>query len=541
MPSRSPGPFPDSPDDATVTPSPLAPLKHEVFRLLWSVTLVANVCMWMNDVAAAWMMASLDASPAWVALVQTASNLPVFLLGLPSGALADILDRRRFFIFTQFWIAGISLLLCTAVLLDMVTPVLLLALTFANGIGLAMRWPLYAALVPELVPRAELPSALALNAVAMNVSRIAGPLGAGLLIASAGSGYVFMLTGAISVLSGMCLLRWQRNHVVSPLGPEHLGRAIKVGLQFVRHSATMKSVLLRVSLFFFHAITLQALLPLVARGLGDGGANAYTLLLASMGCGAVFTVVLLPRLRTGMSRDRLVMYSTMLQAAMMAVVAHAPNVYVAAPAMFICGMAWISSVNTLTVSAQLALPDWVRARAMSVYQMAIMGAGALGAAFWGQVAAFSSVQSSLLMASVSGALSMAAAWYFMKVNISEEDLRPSHELPVPAVTSPPGDGQVLVTIEYQIDPLRANEFVALMEESRRHRLRQGVLSWNLLHDIARPERYIEQVLDVSWTEYLRRFDRHTGADVTLRDRKLAFHVGDAAPEVTRYVVRIPTV
>ncbi|HZW21854.1 MFS transporter [Noviherbaspirillum sp.] len=515
--------------------SPVAPLRHGIFRLLWSVTLVSNICMWMNDVAAAWMMTSLNASPVWVALVQSASTLPVFLLGLPSGALADILDRRRYFIFTQFWIAAMATLLVVAVLSDAITPLLLLVLTFANGIGLAMRWPVYAALVPELVPRQQLSGALALNAVAMNASRIAGPLVAGAVIAAAGSGYVFMLTAVLSLVSGVSLLRWKRAHVPSPLGPEPLGRAMRVGVQFVRHSGRMKSVLLRISLFFFHAITLQALLPLVARNLDNGGAGTYTLLLASLGGGAIATVVLLPRLRDSMPRDKLIAWAAVLQAAMMVVVAFATSIYVAVPAIFICGMAWISVVNTLTVSAQLALPDWVRARGMSIYQMALMGSSALGAAAWGQVAALSSVQASLLVAAASGAVTMTIAYRFALARGGDEDLAPAREFQVPVASVPPGEGRVVTTIEYRIDPAQAAAFRALMEESRRSRLSQGVLEWNLLHDLAQPERYVEQIIDASWTEHLRRFDRLTAADVVLRDRKRAFHIGDTPPAVTRYL------
>jgi MFS family permease len=275
-------------EPATGSLAALAPLKGPVFRLLWSTWVIANICMWMNDVAAAWLMTSLTVAPIWVALVHTASTLPVFVLGLPGGALADMLDRRRYLIFTQFWVAVMALALCVAILSDVMSPWLLLVLTFGNGIGRAMRWPVYAAIVPELVPRAQLPAALALNGVAQNLSRIVGPLIAGALIASAGSIYVFVLNAVLSVISAFILMRWRSERVVRTREREPLLSAMRVGVQFVRQSPHMKNVLLRVSLFFFHSTALLALLPLVARDLG-GGAGTYTLLLAFMGGGAIVT------------------------------------------------------------------------------------------------------------------------------------------------------------------------------------------------------------------------------------------------------------
>jgi MFS family permease/quinol monooxygenase YgiN len=504
--------------------------------MLWSTWLIANICTWMNDVAAAWMMTSLTTSPIWVALVQTASSLPVFLLGLPSGALADIMDRRRYFIFTQFWVAAVATLMCLTILSGVMTPSWLLALTFANGIGLALRWPVFAAIVPELVPRVQLPAALALNGIAMNASRIVGPLVAGAIIASAGSVYVFVLNAVLSVISGFVIMRWRREHVPSPLGRERLLSAMRVGMQFVSQSARLKAVLLRISLFFFHSTALLALLPLVARGLQGGDAGTFTLLLASMGTGAIVAALFLPRLRQAMSRDALVMRGTAVQSAATAVVAFAPDIYIAAAAMFLAGMAWISTANSLSVSAQLALPDWVRARGMSMYQMAIMGASALGAALWGQVATLSDVQTSLVIAAVTGALAMLGAHRLVEDRSIEEDLTPSREFKVPVADAPPETGNVQVTIEYRIDPARAADFRALMQESRRSRLRQGALTWELLRDIGDPGRYIEQIVDESWTEHLRRFDRVTAADVALRERKLAFHIGETPPVVTRSVI-----
>ena len=522
--------------DAAASLSPLAPLTVPVFRMLWLTWVAANTCMWMNDVAAAWLMTTLTTSPILVALVQSASTLPVFLLGLPSGALADILDRRRYFIATQFWVAAVALVLCVAIMAGGMTAPLLLALTFANGIGLAMRWPVFAAIVPELVSRPQLPAALALNGVAMNASRIIGPLLAGAIIASAGSAWVFVLNAVLSVVSGLVIMRWKRAHVPSPLGRERLGSAMRVGVQFVRQSPRMRAVLWRISIFFLHATALMALLPLVAKGLEGGGAGTFTLLLASMGAGAITAAMFLPRLRQAMARDVLVMRGTMLQAAATAVMAVAPNVYVAVPAMFVGGMAWITTANSLSVSAQLALPNWVRARGMSIYQMSIMGATALGAAVWGQVATLTDVHTSLGLAAATGVVAMALVQRLVADRSIEEDLSPSHAFKAPVADAPPGAGHLVVTIEYFIDPDRATEFRAVMQESRRSRLRQGALGWQLLHDISQPARYVERIEDESWTEHLRRFDRVTASDVALRERKLAFHVGDAPPRVTRWAV-----
>lgn len=498
---------------------------------------MANICMWMSDVAAAWMMTSLTATPLWVALVQTAASLPMFLLGLPSGAFADILDRKRYFLLTQVWIAVVASVLSLAIFLDLLSPPLLLALIFANGIGLAMRWPVFSAIVPELVSRAQLPAALALNGVSMNASRIIGPLVAGALIASFGSAWVFLLNAALSLTAAVVISRWQREHRPHHLGRERLLSAMRIGLQYVAQSSHLKGVLLRISIFFFTSTGLLALLPLVARGLHGGGAGTFTLLLASMGAGAIAATGFLPRLRRQFSRDVLILCGAALQSAAMMVIAFSSQTWVAAPAMLCAGAAWITTANTLSVSAQMGLPDWVRARGMSMYQMAIMGASASGAALWGQVATLASVRISVLFAAVCGVLAMALANRLMPGHGMVEDLTPSSSLlQQPQADAPPAHGHVMVMVEYRIDPARAAEFRTLMQESRGSRLRHGALSWELLQDINEPGRFVEMIEDESWTDHLRRFDRVTAADVALRDRKLAFHIGESPPVVSRSVM-----
>jgi MFS family permease len=530
-------------DRTTLEPPPLAPevsafgpLGLPVFRLLWLTWFAANTTMWMNDVASAWLMTSLAPSPLWVALVQSASTLPVFILGLPSGALADILDRRRYFMATQFWVAGTASLMCAIILLDWMTAPLLLALTFANGIGLAMRWPVFAAIIPEVVPRPQLAQALALNGVAMNGSRIIGPLVAGAVIASAGSAWVFVLNAMLSLVAGFLIMRWRRQHHESPLGRERLTSAMRVGVVFVAQSRRIQGILVRVSLFFLHSTAQLALLPLVARGLPGGKAGTYTVLLASMGVGAIVAALNMPRIRAMLPLQRLVFTGTVLQALGTLGIAYAPNVYVAIPCRAISGAAWITTANSLTVAAQMALPDWVRARGMSIYQMCVMGSTAIGAALWGQVATATDLQESLTVAAFTGVFLMLVAQRLMVDRGTEEDLTPSHVLKVPDIPAPTGQGRVQVDIEYRIDPARAAEFVELMEESRRSRLQQGALRWFLLHDLTEPDRYVERIVDESWTEHLRRFDRVTAADAQLRDRRLSFHLGEEAPRVTRYLV-----
>ena len=533
----------DSPPNAPEHAGPalpaavFAPLADPVFRMLYSVWIAANVCMAMSEVAAAWLMTSLTTSPVMVALVQTAATMPVFLLGLPSGALADILDRRRFLAVTQFWVAGAALLLCLAIVSEAINPTLLLVLVFINGIGLAMRWPVYAAMVPELVPRVHLPAALALNGLAMNVSRIVGPVLAGALIASVGTGWVFVLNAALSVLAGLMMLRWKSEPKTSALPGERFFAAMRLGVQYVRQSGPMRAVLIRVTTFFAQSTALIALLPLIARGMEGGSAGTYTLLFASMGCGAIASVFVLPWLRQRRTRDQLIRDGSWLQAAAMVAIGFAPNVYVGVPVMVVAGMAWLTVANAISVSAQLALPNWVRARGMSTFQVALMGSAGIGAALWGQVAALTDLRTGLVAAAVAGVVALWLTRNYRVEGGADEDLTPSPAWKAPVTSQPiePDAGPVMTTIEYRIDPARAAEFRRVMDESRSSRLRQGALSWELFRDTSDAGRYLEYFVDESWVEHLRRFDRVTAADVALRARRLAFHLGEQPPLITRCV------
>lgn len=515
------------------------PLRLPTFRMLWIAWFASNVCMWMNDVAAAWRMTSLTTSPTLIAMVQTASSMPVFLLGLPSGALADIVDRRRYFMVAQVWIAANAAVIYSVSVLGLLTAPVLLALVFTNGMGLAMRWPVYAAILPELLSRQELPAGLALNAVAVNGARVVGPLLAGVVIAAAGSQYVFAINFMVSIVAAVVLWRWKREVKPSVLPGERFIGAMRLGWQFVRESERLRNAIVRTAVFFVHSTALLALIPLVARELG-GGAGEYTLLLSCLGIGAIFSATQLPRMRGRWNRDQIATGGTILHAIATAIVAFAPNSWVAAPGMFMGGMGWIVVANSVTVAAQLALPDWVRARGMAIYQMAIMGGSALGAAIWGKLADLTSVPDSLAIASVSMLISLVATW--KRTLEGSEDHTPTHPFdePVPARDVDLDEGPVMVTIEYFIDPKRSPEFDAVMSETRGSRLRAGAVSWALFEDLGHPGRFVEYFVCDTWADYLRRFDRFTAADERLHERRHSLHIAEGPPRISRHVARHPT-
>jgi MFS family permease len=518
-------------------PAAIAPLQQPVFRGLWLAWLAANLTMWMNDVAAAWLMTTLTTSPVMVALVQTASTLPVFLLGLPSGAMADILDRRRYFAATQLWVSVNALLLAGLSLAGLLTAPLLLLLTFSNGIGLAMRWPVFAAIVPQIVSRAELPAALALNGIAMNLSRVIGPVLAGALLASMGPAAVFVLNTLLAATAMVLILKWRSEPRSSTLPGERFVGAMRAGLNFALQSPRLKLVLLRIFLFFLQTTALMALLPLVARNLHGGGAGTFTVMLSCTGAGAVVAALYFPRLRTRFDRDQFVWAGTFIHAALSCLIVLWPELWVALPAMFVIGMAWISVANSLTVAAQVAMPNWVRARGMAIYQMALMGGAAVGSLLWGQVAAYAGVRGAVLSAAALGLLVWVSTRKLSVEGGADIDFSPAtmRTAPEPAHAVGAEEGPVMVTLEYQIDPAQAEAFAQVMQRTRRARLRQGALSWGLFRDVAVPGRYIEYFVDENWLEHQRRLERFTASDAELRDRRLAFHMGPEPPLLRRYV------
>ncbi|MBL8363436.1 MAG: MFS transporter [Rubrivivax sp.] len=521
-------------------PAALTPFENTVFRGLWFASLAANLTMWMNDVAAAWLMTSLTRDPVMVALVSTASTLPVFLLGLPSGALADILDRRRYFAATQLWVLVVALVLAAVSLAGRLTPPLLLLLTFVNGVGLAMRWPVFAAIVPQVVDRSHLPMALALNGIAMNLSRVVGPAIAGLLLATVGAGAVFVLNALLAAVAFLLILRWKSEARTSTLPGERFVGAMRAGLNYTWQSPRLRTVLLRIGLFFAQASGLMALLPLVAQQMHGGGPASFTMMLSMVGAGAIVAALSFPRWRERYTRDQFVLIGTLVHAVLSSAIVLIDEIWFAVPAMFVIGMAWISVANSLTVAAQTAMPDWVRARGMSIYQMALMGGSAAGALLWGQVASHTTVQIAVLAAAGLGAGVLVATRRLTVEWAQEIDFTPARigTAPDPAWPIGPDEGPVMVTLEYQIDPARAEEFEDVMERTRRARLRQGALSWSLFRDTLDPGRYVEHFVDENWLEHQRRLERFTAFDAELRTRRLALHIGSEPPLLRRYVAAL---
>ena len=515
----------------------LSPLRHRVFRSLWSAWLVANICMWMNDVAAAWTMTSLTTSATLIALVQTASSLPVLLLGLPSGAMADIINRKHYFLFAQIWLATNATALMLFLAFDALNPYLLLLLTFTNGIGLAMRWPIFAAIVPDIVPRDILPSALALNAIAMNTSRIIGPLTAGAIIAAAGSKYVFALNMILSLITVIIVMRWKYQNYVSALPGERFIGAMRVGIQYAWQSNRMRTIIARGFLFFFQSTGLIALLPVIAKDHFQGDAHTFTLLLSSLGLGAIVAGSQLPKLRSRLKTSNLISYGLMALTAASTGVVLAPNLWLASLLMMVCGAAWISIANSLTTSAQMTLPGWVRARGMSIYQMGLMGGSAAGAAVWGKIATEFEVTTSIIASAIFGLLVLFFIRKYRIDNHPLEDFTPVCPLEHPQA-NPDIDmeaGPVMISIEYQIHLDKAEDFKKLMAKSRKSRLRQGALSWSLFDDMEHPGKFIEYFVFNTWADYLRRFDRFTVEDLKMQEDRYRFHIDRHPPKITRRI------
>jgi MFS family permease len=529
---------------ATPTPAPsaLAPLGHRAFAILWAATVVSNVGTWMNDVGAGWLMTELAPSPLTVALVQAATTLPVFLLALPAGALADIVDRRRLLIAVNLAMALTAAAMTALVATGAMSAALLLVFTFLLGAGAAFVAPAWQAIVPAIVPRRDLPAAVSLNSVGINVSRAIGPALAGTLIVVLGIWAPFLINALsfIGILAALWLWSGEPRKERT-LPPEGLVDAMVAGVRYAGQSPALRRTLLRAVAFFLFASCYWAMLPLIAREVLGGGAELYGLLLGAVGAGAVSGAMVLPAARRRLGTDGMVATGTVATSATLLAFSLAPTATVAVGAAALGGLAWIAVLSSFHVSAQTALPDWVRARGMSLFLMVFSGTMALGSLVWGQVASVASVETALIVAAVGAVVAMPLTARARLASGEAPDLAPALHWPAPAWTLPQeaGDRPVMIQIGYRVEPAQRDAFVALVRDLASARRRNGGYGWALMQDTADAEHFVETWREASWTQHLRHHERVTGADKAVQDRIRALLKPGTAPEVQHLIAPGP--
>jgi MFS family permease len=519
-----------------------SPLSQATFRNMWLAVLASNIGTWIHDVSAAWFMAETTGSPFMVAAVQSATTLPVVLLAVLAGTLADIVDRRKYLIVAQLWMLLVASTLALLAHLDMLGPWTLVALTFALGIGAAMAMPAQQASIPELVPRSMLSPAVALASLSMNIARAIGPALGGLIVASGGIEWAFAINALSFLGVTLVLIVWRRAPSPSVLPPEPFGVALRAGLRYASQATVLQSVLVKAASFFFFASALTALLPIVVNRELQASAGTYGLLLGCIGIGAIVGALLLPRLRERFDPDRLVLIATLVYAGCilaLALLRSIPALYVVS---LVNGFAWITVLSSLQIAAQTSVPAWVRARALALYIVVFSGGMAVGSLGWGTLAQYTSITLALLAAAAGTALAAIFGLRFKLGEAANANVTPSGHWPQPVVVEDiAGDrGPVLVTIEYRIALDRRDEFLRLMRPLGRSRRRDGALQWGVVEDTEEPGTYLEYFLDGSWLEHLHKHERVTESERVLQEQILALLADpDVRPQARHYVGGTP--
>lgn len=527
---------------SALPPGAWSPMTQPVFRRMWLAVLVGNIGTWIHDVSAAWFMAESTGSPFMVAAVQAATTIPVVLLAVLAGTLADIVDRRKYLIVAQLWMLLVASTLALLAHLDMLGPWVLITLTFALGVGAAMAMPAQQATIPELVPRAMMSPAVALASLSMNIARAIGPALGGLIVASAGIEWAFGINALTFLGVVVVLVIWRRTPSKSVLPPEPFGTALRAGLRYATQASVLQSVLVKAASFFVFASALTALLPIVVNRDLQASAGTYGLLLGCIGVGAIGGAVVLPRLRARISPDHLVLAATLVYAGCIAALALLSNI----PALYLVslvnGFAWITVLSSLQIAAQSSLPAWVRARGLALYIVIFSGGMAVGSLGWGALAQGTSTTLALLVAAAGTVL---AAFFGLRFRLGEAtniNVTPSGHWPLPVpVEDVAGDrGPVLVTIQYRIALDQRTAFLRLMHTLGRSRRRDGAVQWGVAEDTEEPGTYLEYFLDSSWVEHLRQHERVTEDERALQERILALLADpDQRPLVHHYVGGAP--
>lgn len=509
--------------------SPWAPLRRRIFLTLWLAQLGSNLGTWMQTVGAQWYLVERNASAALVSLVQTANLAPSLLLGLVAGVLADAFDRRRLILGSNLFAAGAAGLMAVIAALGLLGPDALLLYTFLIGCGVALSAPAWQAVTPSLVPRAEIPAAAALGSAAVNTARAVGPAVAGVLVSWAGPAFVFGLNALSFVGTAAAVYSWKSSPVQEER--EHVGEALAAGMRYIRAAPRIRRILLRSALFMIPASAVFSLLPIAVNGHLGLGATGYGLLLGALGGGAVLGVFLLPVVRPKVNDTALIGASAVVFGAAAFAVGYLPVLPVAV-LLLLAGIAWIASFSTLNSAVQLTLPEWVRARGLSVYLMVNAGSQGLGAVFWGSGATASGYAPTLAVS--------AAALVLVGVSVLFLPLLPGtgqldRSVPDPGLTidaeedPDPAAGPVTVLIAYEVAPEKTSDFVAAMQKVRLSRLRTGAFDWELVHSVTDLSQFRE-IYDVpTWREFLRQEHQR----ITGEDRRLIQQAWDLTLEEPR--------
>lgn len=531
------------------SPSVWSPLRRRLFRDRLLASVVSNTGSWMQDTAGTWLMTALTASPLLIALMQTAASLPVLLLGLPAGATADILDRRRLLLFWSGWMLVAAIILSVLTMTGWIGAWSLLLLTFLLSLGAAMNGPTWQAIVPEMVPREELPEAIALNSAAFNIARAIGPAAGGLAVAAfasvmLGAGIVFFINAASFAAVLIVIYRWKRTPLfTSALPAERLVASMRSGLRYTRFTPAMRVILARAFLQTFCVSGMWALLAVVARENLHKGALGYGILTGCIGLGAVVGAILLPRLRQRLSADAIITASALVFTVTLLVMAWMHQFWPLVLALFLGGMAWTSTTSCLNIAVQLSVPAWVQARSLGIYQMVFQGGMAIGSAVWGVTAEHLGTSFALTAGAAGLIAGLALARRFSLVSHTGLDLSPgrlahalSRAAPQVMIEPNPEDGPVLITVTFRIDPARATEFIPAAHELGRVRRRDGAVRWSLFRDPFDPARFVESYVVESWLDRQRQIERFTVADHAIRNHVMSFHIDPSPPAVSRLIL-----
>jgi predicted MFS family arabinose efflux permease len=514
-----------------------APFRHTAFTVIWTATLVSNVGGWMYSAASGWLMTSLNPDPLIVALVQAASSLPICLFAIPAGALADIFDKRRYLIAVESLYTAVAALYAAIVGFGLATPGNLLGFTLLIGAAGALTGPAWQAVVPRLVPKDDLSAAIAANSVGVNISRALGPALGGAIISGLGIVAPFWLNAISNLGIVGALLWWREARGPRTLLPaERFGRAVLTGLRHARHNPHLCGTLARAVGFFLFASAYWALLPLIARQQIAGGPSLYGVLLGAIGAGAVGGAFFLPWLNSKLGPDRLMALGAIGQASAMVLYGFAREPAPALLASAIAGASWIAALATLSVSAQVALPDWVRGRGLALYTTVFFGCLTLGSAVWGEVAEWVGLPIAHFLAAAGAVAAIPVTWRWKLQTGAGVDLSPSMHWPAPIATRTIAQdrGPVLVMVEYHILPKDRTAFLKALARLEHERRRDGAYAWGVFEDAAQEGRVVETFLVESWMEHLRQHERVTNADRVVQEAVHRFHL-HGKPKVTHFI------